>query len=334
VRSLDPEHMRKNLGFAEQAALLAIDSYPKDGSINSTTLARFIKQDDYVTSRDRGKVLGMLVRLEARGFIERGDDGTWQNLQLTKLGKTRAHIERIMPTVPRLRKPAQRISALAVEEGRTQFPRTRKHPRDYRFPLLKPGTYSDKIGGKVTKGPFKGYRIYTLTLEERASCPRTCERWHDCYGSNMPYAGRIIHGAWLEARLGHEVGSLMFRNPGGVLVRLHVLGDFYSVEYVRLWHELLKLHPKLAIFGYTAHRLESRIGDAIDCVTSEMGWQRFAIRFSSSVVAKKRGATWYREGEAVPAGTFACPEQTGKARSCGECGACWNGEKSLSFHLH
>jgi hypothetical protein len=43
--------------------------------------------------------------------------------------------------------------------------------------VLKDGHQSRKIGKFVTKGKMRGFPIFTLTLEERATCPRSCLAW-------------------------------------------------------------------------------------------------------------------------------------------------------------
>ena len=43
----------------------------------------------------------------------------------------------------------------------------------------------------VTKGRWRGYPVFTLTLEERATCPSYCEQWDECYGNNMPFGARL-----------------------------------------------------------------------------------------------------------------------------------------------
>ena len=117
----------------------------------------------------------------------------------------------------------------------TRFEKARRDLSAYPYSLLKHPKPKNKLGRKVTKGEFAGYRVYSLTLEERATCPTTCERWGDCYGNNMPFAHRLQHGAELERRLPEEIAALCAKYPDGVLIRLHVLGDFYSPEYVQLW---------------------------------------------------------------------------------------------------
>jgi hypothetical protein len=71
--------------------------------------------------------------------------------------------------------------------------------------VLKDGHQSRKIGKFVTKGPRRGWPLFTLTLEERATCPRSCKAWAFCYGNNMQAAERIVAGPELEAALWREL---------------------------------------------------------------------------------------------------------------------------------
>ena len=101
--------------------------------------------------------------------------------------------------------------------------------------VLIPGESSRKIGGWVTKGPWKGSRIFTLSLEERASCPRSCTHWRTCYLNHMPFTKRLCHGPALVERIDQELIELTKRHPEGVVIRAHVSGDFWSRGYVRQW---------------------------------------------------------------------------------------------------
>ena len=60
----------------------------------------------------------------------------------------------------------------AITSGHTIFPSTVQTGRAQW--ALKSGTNSRKIGGVVLKGRWRGFAIYTLTLEERSTCPTTC----------------------------------------------------------------------------------------------------------------------------------------------------------------
>lgn len=198
--------------------------------------------------------------------------------------------------------------------------------------VLKDGHQSRKIGKTIMKGKRAGWPIYTLTLEERASCPRSCREWLSCYGSNMQAAERIEHGADLEAALWTELADLQSRHPGGFLVRLHVLGDFYSTDYVDLWRDAVDRFPALNAFGFTAHRRQSEIGLAVAAAIGAVGWSRFAIRFSGAEgplgASRVIGA-----GEDDPDGIL-CPAQTGATDCCATCALCWQSDRSIVFRRH
>ena len=86
-------------------------------------------------------------------------------------------------------------------------------------------------------------------------------------------ARRVEAGPELEARLERQIEVLDVRHGGGFVVRFHVLGDFYSVEYVGLWRRLLRQYPTLRVFGYTA-RIDAKndlIAAALASVADEFG---------------------------------------------------------------
>lgn len=189
--------------------------------------------------------------------------------------------------------------------------------------LLVDGVNQRKIGGRIVKGAWRGLKVYCLTLEERASCPRSCHNWAACMGNGMPYARRHVHGPALEQRLIAEVDALARRrvNAHGFAVRLHVLGDFYAVAYAELWAMLLGAHPGLHLFGFTAWAEASPIGAAVAGLNR--AWpERCHIRFSARTAGPDRAITIDRP-EARPAGAIICPVQTGATRDCGTCGLCW-----------
>lgn len=232
------------------------------------------------------------------------------------------------------------IGRLAPPEvERTIFPNTVAGPADAPDePILKDGQHSSKIGGDVLIGHLRGAKIFTLTLEERATCPRSCGHWCSCYGNGMPHARRWAGGPDFEARLAHEVADLCARHSR-VLIRLHILGDFYSPAYVRLWGALLRAHEGLWTFGFTGWPESSGIGAEIARTRGRFG-ARFSIRHSG------RSGRWgsftidfpterNRLGDAV-----VCPEQRHAIEAperrthCGSCGLCWAGDAPIVFIEH
>lgn len=222
----------------------------------------------------------------------------------------------------------------ALMAGRSLF-----HAKQVRRPdeirsLLVPGHSNMKVGRDVRKGRLRGYWIYTLSLEERATCPRSCHHWSTCYGNNMPWAKRVDHTTDdFLPRLERDIADLLaVRGRVGILVRLHALGDFYSVDYVRFWRMLLMRHKRLAVFGYTAREPDGDIGWAVRGLAADFR-DRAMIRFSN--------AKWpvmatvpITAPEQCPPNAFVCPEQTGRTRACATCAACWATRKNVAFIAH
>gem|GEM_PF-5460147 len=146
----------------------------------------------------------------------------------------------------------------SADSTRTIFP-DRVFTPDGEELVLKDGCNNSKIGGDVLVGWLKGAYIATLTLEERATCPRSCLMWRGCYGNSMHFARRWTAGPDLERQIVDEVTMACAKNER-VLIRLHVLGDFYSIDYLQMWADLLDEHENLFIFGFTAHLPDTKLG--------------------------------------------------------------------------
>src|SRR3990167_9551526 len=87
--------------------------------------------------------------------------------------------------------------ATAITLGRTQFLDTPSGYSAVRIVsdtnVLKRSIDNAKLGKlrEWRAGAFKGMPLYSLTLEERATCERSCNAWSVCYGNNMPFAHRF-----------------------------------------------------------------------------------------------------------------------------------------------
>jgi hypothetical protein len=224
--------------------------------------------------------------------------------------------------------------------GRTRFPSSVVDAGGQR--ALKSGKANVKLGERVQKGAWKGLPIFSLTLEERKTCPRSCVEWLTCYGNNMPWATRFNAGEALERQIESDLIELSAKHPNGFVVRLHVLGDFYSVEYVRFWERMLRLHPALRIFGYTAHDpFAGAIGYEVWRLR-ESNWRRFAVRTSNG--GRSTGPntrTIFRGLRLDPSQDVAkgeevkCPAQMRVSESCATCTLCWSApDRTIIFERH
>ena len=276
-----------------------------------------------------------------KAYASRGDDAT-----LSRWVKTEKTYQPGLFAAPKAHRAPTRANHAAVEGARSIFHAKGITQIDDAKNLLVSGHSNAKIGRDVRKGLFKGYWIYTLSFEERATCPRTCHHWATCYGNNMPYAQRLDHTDMpaLTSRLELEINrNISMRDRSGVLrpgilIRLHALGDFFSVPYVRFWAARLALYPRLAIYGYTAHDPKSEIGKAIAHLKKMYG-RRFAIRWSNGKGTKDTTVP-VLPGATKVNGAFICPEQLnltngkGQPLLCATCGLCWTTDKPVAFMEH
>lgn len=224
----------------------------------------------------------------------------------------------------------------AVVEGRTLFPGSvtgaDESPR-----LLVGGFNSRKVGKVVTKGAWKGMPIFTLTLEERATCPRICDQWQACYGNNMPFARRHRLDEDLIVALSYELGMKQREHPGGFVVRAHILGDFGSEQdsdlaltYVGMWHLAFQENPALRMFSYTAHDPASVIGKAIRALNILFP-DRCRVRFSGRDMGGEGAVVIERVADSRH---VVCPAQTGATDCCATCALCWSMDRTVEFLRH
>ena len=215
----------------------------------------------------------------------------------------------------------------ALSEHRTVFPYRVKTVTEVKR-VLQSVANNSKVGNGVpvvAKGKWRGMAAFTLTLEERKTCPTSCQMWAECYGNNLRFATRVSSDDMpaLQAQIEQGLKSLL-RTYGRVLIRLHVLGDFASEEYAAFWRRLVLEHRGLHIFGFTQWPRDSEVGRAVQAI-NDADPERVWIRFSNAGGPMSANV----EGEGIP-----CPEQIGRTASCMTCGLCWSTTHPISFKRH
>ena len=214
----------------------------------------------------------------------------------------------------------------------------------YGHSLLKQSN-NGKLGKVVSKGDFKGKPLYSLSLVERLmGCPKSCHHWESCYGNNMPFAHRFKTDKRKKVFrdiLEYEIGNLLKKHKQGIHIRLHVLGDFYSMAYAWFWGYTVSNYKNVSVYGYTAHKPDSAIGHTINSVINTVGFDRFAIRFSNANVKLSANSTEYKprliasKNVSLNLKSIPCPEQENKVLNCVSCALCWNKKaENILFYTH
>ena len=219
---------------------------------------------------------------------------------------------------------------LAIENGRTIYTNNVYDSISHNGKLLKI-SHNKKLGKeKIVKGRHKGKYIYSLSSEERKTCPTSCFHWKTCYGNNMPFAHRFTANNNLMKKLDNELNLLSEKHKEGILIRLHVVGDFFSVKYVKFWEKMLGKYNNISIFGYTARTPFSEIGKEIVNLRNKI-WDRFAIRLSNSMEILSANSEDFANSKQG----IICPEQLDKTKNCANCGLCWNNKvDNIIFKTH
>jgi hypothetical protein len=209
-----------------------------------------------------------------------------------------------------------------VIEGRSRFQRKVQTATDCKR-VLKPGSYTRKLGHRFNKGPWVGAFIYSLALEERVTCPDNCtfKTQGGCYADGMWNVDRWRVTTSLFTQLDIELRRLLLIHDL-IAIRLHEVGDFPDLAYCRWWADALVGYPRMCIWGYTAHHIASEIGQFLDMLNCALP-ERVLIRFSggsgnltTAVIADATARGLQADGGIV------CPAQTEMHVCCAKCGLC------------
>ena len=191
-----------------------------------------------------------------------------------------------------------------------------------------------KLGKIVKKGKHKGKHILTLTLIERETCTNECEHYLTCYGNNMPFAHRFEVNEAFMLRLESDIEYYVQKYPEGILIRLHVLGDFESIQYIEFWNRMLHTYSSIAIYGYTRNHITSKyehiraLGYKTIAVRN-IHKDRFAIRFSN-----KLDDEFSANSREITDEGITCLAQVKANVSCSDCTLCWASKKQIGFITH
>ncbi len=177
----------------------------------------------------------------------------------------------------------------------------------------------------------------SFSLPVLTTCPgktEFCSRL--CYGLQGRFTRQKMTGLYqsnLEAtkradfveRIVFEILKVKART-----FRLHVVGDFYSAEYVESWLEIAARLPNVKFFGSTR---SWRVPGLRDAVKRFRDLPNVYLRASIDSTHPDRPASswgvWSIEGEGEP-----CPHDYGLVENCITCKKCWQSKDSgIRFRL-
>ena len=175
-----------------------------------------------------------------------------------------------------------------------------------------------KGGGKV------GLKVYTYSRPPIATCPGATELCKSiCY--DLPYSARYPS---VKLNRASNLGSSIPPIPNTAQkLRIHIGGDFDTVEYINNWHRELSARPDVQAWAYTRSWAVPKLRRALERLRQLPNLQLFA---SVDRTTKGDPPAGWRLAKlvndppvSVERGSILCPEQTGKRPDCESCGYCF-----------
>jgi hypothetical protein len=122
--------------------------------------------------------------------------------------------------------------------------------------------------------------------------------------------------AWVSAMV-----DLIRRTSKVDVFRIHVSGDFFSVEYFLLWVEIARRLPEMRFWAPTRESQIDRLGAMVAPAN-------LLIRYSGPMIGEKTrsqgpASMVLRKGQEPPEGVNKCPAYT-QGGACLDCRNCWD----------
>ena len=103
--------------------------------------------------------------------------------------------------------------------------------------------------------PNEKTECYSFDLPAKTTCPGMTKACDKCYAFNLMQAYPAVDAKYLrnlefadsEAFVTHMVRSI----PKRCEFRIHVSGDFYSLEYIANWRKIIAARPDVTFYAYT-----------------------------------------------------------------------------------
>jgi len=197
--------------------------------------------------------------------------------------------------------------------------------------LFREARGEEKEPVQVSRWNSKMGVLPSFSLPVLTTCPgktEFCSR--QCYGLRGRFARqkmRDIYQSNLEESKQADFVERMVREilrTETRVFRLHVVGDFYSAEYVERWLEIANRLPDVKFFGSTRSWRVPGLRDAVTRFRDLPNvYLRASIDFSHLDRPPSSWGVWSIEGEADP-----CLHDYGLVKNCLACKKCWQSKDS------
>lgn len=134
-----------------------------------------------------------------------------------------------------------------------------------------------------------------------------------------------------------ELKSKINNIDGLVAVRIHSSGDFFSNEYIKMWHEIAIFCPNAHFWAYTRSWNESTLLKELEELQALENIQLFASWDHTMPEPPKewRQSIVYKPDTVSNHQGLICPEQSGNSPNCISCKFCIRkGKENVLFILH
>lgn len=195
-------------------------------------------------------------------------------------------------------------------------------------------------------------RIFIWNLPPVITCPGI-SKWctHNCYNADDRYEkypiGKWCENLWwiinckekLKQKIISQLGEFKSKK---VAVRIHSSGDFFSLEYIDFWKDIIQLTPDVHYWAYTRSWAVENLVEGLKKlgglpnVKLILSWDQTMKQpiegFPKSIVVNSN-----EEIAAIAAkkGGVVCPEQYNLVSGCADCGICINKlSENIYFLLH
>ena len=205
-------------------------------------------------------------------------------------------------------------------------------------------TYS-RLPGHPSRKALGGGSYY----EDRGTCPgATAECQAICYAARPVAEAGPVRDMWELNSMSESVPPI----PDDCkLLRIHVSGDFTTVNYIDGWIVRLKERPDVTAWAYTRSWRVPELLPALERLRVLPNIQLFASMDSSTkdlpptgwrrawIDGDHRGNKFGHDASIRntfdDSRTYVCPEETGDKPNCEECGYCFRGKRNdVTFLKH